>query len=591
MRLGLRGRILLLVLVALAPPTVVAVIVAVEERNEAREHAQQDVLQTAEVAAADVQRVFTGTAGFMAPLSRDFANRPDRRSCERLLGLVPKSTTRYSSVGLALDDGRLFCGATSRGLVPGRKRTSVSGEPWFDEAEAGDRLVLGDLGRDPLSGRRAIVVARRIPARPGLPRRVLFAAVDARSLADATALSDAPPGATFVLFDRRGTIIARVPRDQGAVGDHIDERWLAEEVLRRRRGTAEVDGVDGVSRIQGFTPVGGPAGEKLFVAGGRATADVFADPTDDLRRFLLLAALGTVLALALSYLATKVLLQRWTSAVVDSARRFGAGDLTARAPVPHGLGELTDVAHALNSAAEDIERRQAEQAALLAEVVAVEEETRRRIAADIHDDTAQAVAAAGLRIDALVGELEDAEAREAGVNARHALAEANKRLRRLLFELRPPALDEAGLAAALELYLTDGFSHDGCDWRVDNGLDSEPSPEVRAILYRVALEALTNVRKHADASLVEVELERRGLGVAVRVRDDGRGFDLPAPDAPAGLGHIGLISMRERAEAAGGRFALPSAPGDGTTVDFWMPEPNGRPGFGNGRPSPESRGA
>jgi signal transduction histidine kinase len=114
---------------------------------------------------------------------------------------------------------------------------------------------------------------------------------------------------------------------------------------------------------------------------------------------------------------------------------------------------------------------------------------------------------------------------------------------------------------------------------------------VRAILYRVALEALTNVRKHADARLVEVELERRGLGVAVRVRDDGRGFDLPAPDAPAGLGHIGLISMRERAEAAGGRFALTSAPGDGTTVDFWMPEPNGRPGFGNGLPSPESRGA
>jgi signal transduction histidine kinase len=591
MRLGLRGRILLLVLVALAPPTVIAVIVALEERNEAREHAQRDVLQTAEVAAADVQRVFTGTAGFMAPLSRDLAGRPGRSSCERLLGLVPRSTTRYSSVGLALEDGAVFCGATRRGIVPDRKRASVAGEPWFREAAATDRVVLGDVGRDPLSGSEAIVVARRIAAPPGSPRRVLFAAVAARGLADATALSDAPPGATFVLFDRRGTIIARVPRLQGAVGDHIDEQWLAEEVLRRRRGTAEVAGVDGVSRIQGFTPVGGPAGEKLFVAGGRATAEVFADPTDDLRRFLLLAALGTVLALALSFLATKLLLQRWTSAVVDSARRFGAGDLTARAPVPHGLGELTDVANALNSAAEDIERRQAEQAALLAEVVAAEEETRRRIAADIHDDTAQAVAAAGLRIDALIGELEDAEAREAGANARQALAEANKRLRRLLFELRPPALDEAGLAAALEQYMTEGFAHDGCDWRVDNRLDAEPSPEVRAILYRVALEALTNVRKHSGASLVEVQLERRGLGVAVQVRDDGSGFDLPAPDAPAEPGHIGLISMRERAEAAGGRFALTSMPGGGTTVDFWMPEPNGRPGSGNGRPTPGFPGA
>jgi signal transduction histidine kinase len=186
------------------------------------------------------------------------------------------------------------------------------------------------------------------------------------------------------------------------------------------------------------------------------------------------------------------------------------------------------------------------------------------------------VAAAGLRIDALVAELSDPVAREVGAKARRSLAEANRRLRRLLFELRPPALDEAGLAAALELYLSDSYAHDGFDWRVVNRLGSEPSPEVRAILYRVALEALTNVRKHAGANLVEVMLERRGVGVAVRVRDDGQGFDLPAPDAPAEPGHIGLVTMRERAEAAGGRFALKSRPGGGTTVDFWMPEPNGR---------------
>src|SRR3954468_18590409 len=100
MQLGLRVRILLLILVALAPPTAIAVIVAFEERDEARENAQQDVLQTAQVAAADVQRVFTGTAGFLAPLARELTKRPDRRSCERLLGLVPRSTSRYSSVGL-----------------------------------------------------------------------------------------------------------------------------------------------------------------------------------------------------------------------------------------------------------------------------------------------------------------------------------------------------------------------------------------------------------------------------------------------------------------------------------------------------------
>ena len=239
------------------------------------------------------------------------------------------------------------------------------------------------------------------------------------------------------------------------------------------------------------------------------------------------------------------------------------------------------MANALNAAAVDIEQREEAQARLLSELVAAEEETRRRIAVDIHDDTAQAVAAAGLRMDALAASLEDPAEREAVLQARTALIEANRRLRRLLFELRPPALDEAGLGPALELFLTDSFAHDGFDWRVENNLEEEPAPEARAIIYRVALEALTNVRKHADASMVEVLLERRGVGVVLRVRDDGAGFDLPERDAPAEPGHIGLVSMRERAEAAGGRFKVSSTPGSGTTVEFWMPEKNGR-GSGTG---------
>ena len=356
----------------------------------------------------------------------------------------------------------------------------------------------------------------------------------------------------------------------------MPDQPLVTTVLHGRQGTAEVEGLDGVERIQGFTPVTGVGGADLYVAAGRPSSVVYAEPNEGLKRFISLGVIGLALALLLSYLATKLLLERWTSAVVDSARRFGAGDLTARAPVPRGFAELTDVANALNTAAEEIERRQAEQAKLIAELVAVEEETRRRIAADIHDDTAQAVAAVGLRLDGLIAELTDPAAREVAVKARETLGEANRRLRRLLFELRPPALDEAGLAPALELFLSDAFHHDGFDWRVNNRLEIEPAPESRAVLYRVALEALTNVRKHAHASSVDVLLERRGVGVAVKVTDDGDGFEVPSPDAASRAGHIGLLSMRERAEAAGGRFALTSAPGEGTTVDFWMPEQNGR---------------
>jgi signal transduction histidine kinase len=577
MRLGLRGRILLLVLVALAPPTAVAVIVALEERSEARKHAQTDVLDLTRMAAADAEAAVRSTAGFLAAVANDLAARPGVEHCERLLGLVPKATDWYRLVGVARPNGTVYCGTTTRGFVRPMKPLDVSRAAWFRQAQREPGFVLGEFGTGPLSGRDALIGSHRVSRGPGRRPGVIFAAVDVRQLTHTLGFRDSPRGTTFMILDHRGTVVARHP-PHGPVGRRLPDRPLVETVLERRQGTAEVRGLDGVRRIYGFAPVGGDAGGRLLLTAGRASASVFADPNHDLRRYLVLAGIGLVTALALSFLATRLLLARWSSAVVDAARRFGSGDLTARAPVPRGLGELSDIANALNSAAVDIERREVEHARLLAELVAAEEETRRRIAADIHDDTAQAVAAAGLRIDALAAELRDPVARETAANARKALSEANRRLRRLLFELRPPALDEAGLAAALELFLTDAYAHDGFDWTVENRLADEPTPEVRAILYRVALEALTNVRKHAHANLVEVLLERRGLGVAVRIRDDGTGFDLPPPDAPPEPGHIGLVSMRERAEAAGGRFALSSTPGHGTTVDFWMPEQNGSGG-------------
>jgi signal transduction histidine kinase len=575
MRLGLRGRILLLVLVALAPPTAVAVAVALDERSEAREHAQDDMLDSARQAAARVEQFMGATSTFLTGVSMELSRRGGRRFCQDLLGLVPRATDRYGFVGLASPDGSVRCSAAQPQGDRSIGAANVARADWFRAAQRRGGFRLGRLGIGPLSSVEVLLAGHPVPGPPGSRPAVLFAAMDLEQVARAASLDDAPEGTSFVVLDDRGTVIARAPADRRLIGHRLLQRPLVETVLRKGEGTAEVKGLDGIERIHGFAPVGGPAGMQLFVTAGRTSESVFAEPTGDLRRFLLLVGLGLVLAFALGWLATKLLLQRWTSAVVESARRFGSGDLTARAPVPRALGELTDVAVALNAAADEIERRQAEQARLLAELVAAEDETRRRIAADIHDDTAQAVAAVGLRMDSLVSELEGREARETAANARQALAEANRRLRRLLFELRPPALDEAGIAAAVELFLTDAFGQNGIDWMVDNRLEHEPSPEVRAILYRVALEALTNVLKHSGADRVEVLLERRGVGVAVRVHDNGGGFDLPEPDAPAEPGHIGLLTMRERAEAAGGRFSLTSTLGSGTLVDFWMPEPTG----------------
>jgi signal transduction histidine kinase len=141
-------------------------------------------------------------------------------------------------------------------------------------------------------------------------------------------------------------------------------------------------------------------------------------------------------------------------------------------------------------------------------------------------------------------------------------------LRVLMFELRPPALDRGGLVAAVRDLLAelDG-SFPRC--RVDDDLTDEPPEKIRTVAYRIVAEALANVQRHSHASDVQVLLTERDGGLLVRVRDDGVG--IPAETLEGGRpGHLGLTSMRERAEAAGGWSRIDSGPA-GTTVEAWLP--------------------
>jgi signal transduction histidine kinase len=140
-----------------------------------------------------------------------------------------------------------------------------------------------------------------------------------------------------------------------------------------------------------------------------------------------------------------------------------------------------------------------------------------------------------------------------------------------LFELRPTALEREGLAAALQVYVDHIARTTGWTGTVIAvGLDSEPSPDARVLLYRIAQEAIMNARKHASAGHVDIALATAGEGVTLRVADDGVGFDLEALATPE-PGHLGLSTVVERAELAGGWARVQSAPGRGTTVECWLP--------------------
>jgi signal transduction histidine kinase len=202
---------------------------------------------------------------------------------------------------------------------------------------------------------------------------------------------------------------------------------------------------------------------------------------------------------------------------------------------------------------------------LLAHIVGAQEEERRRIALDVHDDYLQSLTAARMQLERLAGALEEPAQREAAEQLVTDVLATTERMRGLVFNLRPPALDWAGLASALRVYLDETRDHFGLAYELENRVDDEPPAEVRLNLYRIAQEAITNVRKHAGARRVRVTLSSRDGGVLVSVRDDGRGVV-----AGPGARSFGLAAMRERAESAGGWWRIESA-GGGTTVEFWLP--------------------
>ncbi|MDO4264662.1 MAG: histidine kinase, partial [Deinococcus sp.] len=210
-------------------------------------------------------------------------------------------------------------------------------------------------------------------------------------------------------------------------------------------------------------------------------------------------------------------------------------------------------------------------AAQLAERAAgrAEEEERARLARELHDSVAQALYGISLGAKTARATLDThPEQARASLDYTIGLAEGGvSEMKALLFSLRPDALAEGGLLAALEQQVHALRTRHGLN--VQTRWDAEPplSPAAQTAAYRIALEALHNVVKHAHAQQVRLELTQEGDQLHLSVQDDGRGFAQQA----GGSGTLGQRSMRERAAGAGGRLSVQSAPGQGTTVQLWLP--------------------
>ncbi|MFI7388716.1 GAF domain-containing sensor histidine kinase [Streptomyces sp. NPDC049813] len=198
-------------------------------------------------------------------------------------------------------------------------------------------------------------------------------------------------------------------------------------------------------------------------------------------------------------------------------------------------------------------------------------EERSRLAHELHDAVSQKLFSLRLTAQAAATlvDRDPARAKDELRNVVELAAEATEELRAAVVELRPAALDEDGLAATLRTHAQVlDRAHTARVTFTATGLRALPAAQEEAML-RVAQEALHNALRHSGAQHVQVSLGRRGGGAALRVTDDGAGFD-PKAVRRAGR-HLGLVSMRDRTSGVGGRLTVESEPGKGTTIDMEVP--------------------
>ena len=526
--------------------------------------------------------------------------------------MTSKDITRllFASQGFAVRD---FTWMNPNGDAVYSGNPSVVGRNYSDRAyfrdiTNGREWTVGELVISRASGKPVFGISRGIRDEKGILLGVVVAMINPEHL-DARLAVERSKGGGHALVDHKGMMVYRYP----AIEATWEERnWLKQypefgEPLRGKEITATVYApYEGKNRLIGLTPVSSIG---WAVGAGKREEEVTGPILISLAKnallFLSVSLAAFFIALAVSRKITNPV-----RALRAHALALGRGEKPEQVGISDEL-ELQDLADAFHAMAEKVRTREMEQRAsedalrqanehleqrvrertmdlenlmeqleksrddlrkLASELVMTEERERKRIAGVLHDEVAQTLAAARMRIDLLQSTPSDPKDKQTIEETKALLVQSIQETRALMTEVSNPLLYEMGLQAACES-LADRLmkSHPiriSCDVR---DAFKHLNPDVKTVLYQVFRELLNNVVKHSKAQNAHVMIDMENGNFRMQVTDDGLGFDTNMLGAPTVEGGFGLYSIRERLIAIGGSLMIESAPGTGTVVTAIMP--------------------
>jgi two-component system sensor histidine kinase UhpB len=550
---GLRGLLPGLLLIAILPLTLLLIVVAIGattlHQNEMRALVAEHNQQTAREAAAGLDervRHLTSSLRAMADTAAD--------------GLTPDAALRNMrhvlsdfDGGVAVLDasGSVFT-STLRSLDPADLRTALK------DAEAGAARLSFHASGDVLASARSATGAI-----------VAVGQFSTQSLR-LSALADRfqPPKARVLVVNDA----ARVVYDSNGyrTGTDASSEPGVVEALRGESGVTFTPGEADVERVVAYEP--------LHSAGwGLIISEPWEEVINPLLRTSLLIPLALIPAVlitlaAMIFGARRVI--RPLQQLDRQAARVGRGDYGALAQPIDGIAEIQTLQATLAEMASQIRSYQRSVQLYAAAITRSQEDERARLARELHDETVQSLVALHQRVQMVERALARDPQTAAGKLAelRAMTADALEDVRRAIRALRPIYLEDLGLAPALEALVRGIGAENSLEATfVVEGVTRRLAPERELAVYRIVQEALHNIVRHAQARRVQA-IVRFDEVLAVSVIDDGVGFSVPdRMDALTESRHVGLIGMRERAELIGARLAIRSAPGQGTTVELYLP--------------------
>ncbi len=359
---GLRGRLLLLVVLATLPAFALSFYANWRDREHQVSGVVADTVRLARVLANDQERIIEGTRQILSDLGNIQEIRSgDAERARTLFALLMKQWRGYASFTLIDPSGRLLASLP----VPERP-VAFSDRPWFQRAIETRDFTVGEYQVGQVTGKQIVVAAWPV-VDGGRVVSVIAAALDLAWLNQIASAAQMPSGSVLVLVDRGGAIVAHYPDAPAWVGRELPEAALVQTLRERGEGSVELRSQDGTLRVYAFTQVRGrlDTGLRLVIGVPRATA--YGAIEEHQSRQLLVLLMVALLTLGFAWVGAERFVLRRVASLLEATRRLAAGDPAARTSLPYGQGELSELARAFDEMAgalqaREEERQRAEQA-------------------------------------------------------------------------------------------------------------------------------------------------------------------------------------------------------------------------------------